>query len=354
MFKIKRRNLKKRISSSATLNLQAVEKALQVLDDNDGSGVGVVDGRNDVGVGGSSSSSFLSILTMMPRKPMLAQAIKSWNNIPLPGYIEEKFDGERLLLVYNKDTGSKYYTRNLKPMAHYSIQPTFNDNIKSIILDGELVYYEDGKIITRATVKNLLTSIKQYHVFDIQQYNGEDVSILSFQQRKEILSSLLPKEFVFVPYMYVESIEEVKQKYNEVCSRNGEGLVLKRKEDSYKPDYRGWFKLKPYYLSGTNNIISLCVDRILYNKNKVPDRAVCGYLNRNNDFIQVATISSGMNKEICSDLVLACASKTRPIVEIMFDTSTNNSFRSAKILCVRNDLEYKDICDEIKTFIEKK
>jgi bifunctional non-homologous end joining protein LigD len=110
------------------------------------------------------------------------------------------------------------------------------------ILDGEIVCL-DNEGISRF---NHLLNGKQpvFYAFDLLWINGEDIRQSPLMERKQRLSGLI-RSGQFERLVYAQHIEGAgKQLFKEICARDLEGIVAKRKLSIYKDDGNGWIKIK--------------------------------------------------------------------------------------------------------------
>lgn len=210
-------------------------------------------------------------------------------------YIEEKMDGDRVLL--HKDGDSfKFFSRRLKDYSYLYgesfqfgaltkfLAHAFAGNIQSVILDGEMVAYdyERNVILPFGTLKSLaiqesvrqFTTIDQYEqqtaypfflVFDILFLNGKDLTNYPLFFRKNILNRILrpiPNRFEVLDTRLGSSLEDIERAIREVVSSRCEGLVLKNVQLKYEIDgFRNpdWIKVKPEYLEKFGENLDLVV-----------------------------------------------------------------------------------------------
>lgn len=151
--------------------------------------------------------------------------------------MEEKFDGDRFLMVYT-DQSVKAYTRQgteavvprIKTARHTLEFLPFSDKHKgTTVIDGEIM--GDG----------------QYHVFDIPIFQEAATGALTYTKRRAILERLpLWKQSGF---NLVESVTDpaAKEAKLKAITENGlEGVVFKHVDSTYRFDFRStlWLKWK--------------------------------------------------------------------------------------------------------------
>lgn len=220
---------------------------------------------------------------------------------------EEKFDGERLLAVVPLNTTTEvhalFYSRALKRQA----TSTFPHEIRlkpeqrhDCMLDGELVYIDPktGQTIPVCDTGRRACLRVEYRVFDILYVDGRPVYYKPLEERKRLLSeALVETEHVrLVGSRPVTSLDQLWNAFDEVVDeRGGEGLMLKRKNEVYRPGERGWLKMKPLHIEGRREEFDLMLHRLLPDKNGVANVLECGYYDEHGTFRLVCRLSSGID-----------------------------------------------------------
>lgn len=207
----------------------------------------------------------------------------------LEGYcIEEKIDGERSFLHFWRDSNNvlrvAFYSRNRIVQSWYGsyvgdangiITKYMNisdfDGIENMILDGEMVTYDESKhaILGFQDVKRcselLLNSLKQGNdltkevvynkllCFDVIFLNGKSLQSTPLKERKSLLSDLFQKincKFVRMHKFNIGyNANDVKIAMIDVQNKNAEGLVLKQWNSRYfVGSSNEWIKFKPSYI----------------------------------------------------------------------------------------------------------
>jgi bifunctional non-homologous end joining protein LigD len=109
------------------------------------------------------------------------------------------------------------------------------------IIDGEIVCLDEHGI----SRFNHLLNGKQpvFYAFDLLWINGEDIRQSPLIERKQRLAGLI-RSGQFERIVYAQHIDGAgKQSFHEICSRDLEGIVAKRKLSVYKDDRNGWIKI---------------------------------------------------------------------------------------------------------------
>lgn len=298
-------------------------------------------------------------------KPMLATPIKSkelnlWLIDTVEQWIcEEKFDGERLLITHttNRDIQQRQ-SRFLKSINLFQHRVLLKPNFHNCVFDGELIFC-DNKTHKFVSICNTGCRVKdayaKYIIFDIQFCNGNNVQHKNLLYRKKLLERIVqPTQFVNIANWYEFKTEkEIWKKFNEICSRGGEGLMLKRKNQEYLPNKRKWLKLKPLHLRDMREEYELFVNRAIKDKNGIFNILECGYY-KSNEFIKICSVTSGINGFIRGQIVQLIDNegyfREHQIVTIMADSVTiYRHLRHPIFKCFRFDLngaETKDIIDK--------
>ena len=217
-----------------------------------------------------------------PIKPMLARACKSfeeaWRRCPGGMYVEIKYDGERVQ-VHKQGNTYQFFSRNLKTVKSNKVEGleeliSAATSAHDCILDGEVL------VVDRVTLKMLPFSSlgvhkqKQfpnaqlcYFIFDIMHLNGKNLLEASYEKRRQVLHDnfkLSPGKLAFSDAKEVKTDEELQVVWKRVLTENLEGLMLKDKTDTYKPNQRHWLKLKKDYLAGMADSADLAVVGAFY------------------------------------------------------------------------------------------
>ena len=172
---------------------------------------------------------------------------------------EIKYDGIRSLIYVSKNRVVVKNRNGVDITDKFLEFKDLNKHIKgNVILDGEIIAFQDGKIsfskvIQRLNLKNKKTSEylsetnpSLFVCFDILFLN-KDLTNLSLIKRKEILNKFKDtNNFVKSKYVHNKGVEL----FNIVKKMNMEGIVAKRKDSKYEINQRSssWLKIKNYHL----------------------------------------------------------------------------------------------------------
>lgn len=227
--------------------------------------------------------------------PMLCQQIKVlkkhevdkiWSSNDF--IFEEKFDGCRIIIIYDEQTGFHLYGRHLSEVdflpVNYDNKIVLNvtgklpNNIKSFVLDTELLS-STKTISTEGIIKNGTTTVTQlqavtsilglkevidcikvqnkhgnplyFQGIDVLEYNNESLINKPLKQRLEIkdaiVSCLIDINFPIKKANICFKSSEKKSFYDKIISANGEGVVAKNINSLYSMSNnrtKDWVKIK--------------------------------------------------------------------------------------------------------------
>ena len=164
-----------------------------------------------------------------------------------PDYIFElKHDGFRAV-VYLQARECKVISLNQRNLGFESLKKALAElPVETVILDGEIVCL-DGKGVSQF---NQLLSRKGepvFYAFDLLWLDGEDLRQMPLIERKKRLARLV-RAAKCSRLLYAQHIEQHgKGFFAEICARDLEGIVAKRKLGIYKDDAPGWKLKNPTY-----------------------------------------------------------------------------------------------------------
>ena len=153
-----------------------------------------------------------------------------------PDYLFElKHDGFRAL-AYIEKYDCRLVSRNLRVLPFKSLSASLAMlPVTSAILDGEVIVL-DSKGVSQF---NALLSLKGreaavFYSFDLLWLDGEDLRPKPLLERKETLRALIQSSKC-TRILYAQHIERFgKRFFKEVCGRDLEGIVAKRKRSVYR------------------------------------------------------------------------------------------------------------------------
>ena len=174
----------------------------------------------------------------------------------VPALSEYKYDGIRAQLHFSRGM-TKIYSRNLEEITRYFPEITLaaeSELSGSLILDGEIVPFSDGKPLSFQALQRRLRKLVpspedapiKYFAFDLL-FSEKPLIIEPLSVRSKILSSLgLNGVLIVSEKKTVSNPMEIQSMFDESKSLGYEGLVVKNLNSSYNPGKRGksWIKLK--------------------------------------------------------------------------------------------------------------
>ncbi|CAK9814912.1 DNA ligase 4 [Anthophora quadrimaculata] len=186
-------------------------------------------------------------------------------------FVQIKYDGERSQM-HMKDGKYKYFTRqgyDITKNPGYGETSSLgfmsrvfgrllNPQIKSVILDGELMGWHKGKKVLGS--KGMSYDVKKlsenshhqpcFTAFDIIMHNDVLLDNEPYEKRLEILKDVFTEEegcLLLCKSIKVSNSEEVCKAFQESIRNKEEGIVLKKCDNKYKPNVRdnsGCYKIK--------------------------------------------------------------------------------------------------------------
>ena len=163
-----------------------------------------------------------------------------------PNYVFElKHDGFRAIAYIDKGD-CRLVSRNLKALPFKSLRASLAViTVTNAILDGEIVVLDSSGV---SRFNSLLSRKGEdaavFYAFDLIWLNGTDLRGLPLVERKERLCELVRRSQC-QRLLYAQHIERTGKKlFHEICARNLEGIVGKRKLGIYKDDGNSWLKVK--------------------------------------------------------------------------------------------------------------
>lgn len=194
----------------------------------------------------------------MADKMMLCGSIKSLNEIAIDRYIaEEKFDGERILLIKKGDSVTMLNRRgNLKQDMYIELKEELSTLKNDFIIDGEVCstngLFNDlqKRALLRDTDKiadrrNTIPIVM--HIFDIIELNGLNLTFKPLMERKQILSDNFTGITTAEITPFVEGLENITALWNKIKLENREGIILKIKDSVYVyKRSNNWVKYKNF------------------------------------------------------------------------------------------------------------
>jgi DNA ligase-4 len=202
-------------------------------------------------------------------------------------WIEEKLDGERMQLHMVDDENHPggrrfaFWSRKAKDYTYLygdgfedqnssltrHIKNAFEDRVKNIILDGEMITWDPGlgKMVPFGTLKTAALSEQRnpfqitgarplFRAFDCLYLNGKDLTQYTLRDRRNALEGAVKNVHQRIEvheYQEATKTSEIDDELRKVVADASEGLVLKNPRSMYRLNSRNddWMKVKPEYMS---------------------------------------------------------------------------------------------------------
>ncbi len=161
-----------------------------------------------------------------------------------PEYIFEfKHDGFRAL-AYIQNGECKFVSHNQNDLRFSSLKRVLGKlPVNDAIIDGEIICV-DSQGVSRFNELFNRKAAPILYAFDLLWLNGEDLRERQLIVRKARLSLLL-RRWDCPRILYAQHVEGFGTKvFAEVCGKDLEGMVGKRKLSLYKDGGTGWIKIK--------------------------------------------------------------------------------------------------------------
>ncbi|KAJ3206547.1 DNA ligase (ATP) [Dinochytrium kinnereticum] len=225
-----------------------------------------------------------------PFKPMLAKSCKALGAVEkiMKGqtfWIQTKLDGERMQLHKEGDQ-YKWFSRNAKDYTHLygedrdekfakTIHSCFHSDLKSCILDGELMSYSvendefEGFGVLKTAANRLneegeATALSRpcFIVFDILYVNGQSLLTSPLSHRHRLLQKIItprPTFLQILDHQEAKTTAEVIQALDQRMMEHLEGIIVKDPTAPYVLNERGdsWLKIKPDYIDSLGDDVDL-------------------------------------------------------------------------------------------------
>lgn len=176
---------------------------------------------------------------------------------------EWKWDGIRGQLISRQNTVSLWSRgEELITERFPDITEHLTSSIPDVVLDGEIICWQNGmplpfqllqtRIGRKSVGKKLLKDAPAaFVVYDILEYNGEDIRYKSMADRRALLEEILAihgveDRLILSPTVECSSWGELTTLREESRERRSEGLMLKRKNSIYQSGRKrgDWYKWK--------------------------------------------------------------------------------------------------------------
>ena len=155
---------------------------------------------------------------------------------------EIKFDGFRAIV--STDDGLQVRSRRAWNMSERV--PELRELPPGLVLDGELVAFNDAGaphwplVVERVLHGNRAIPLT-FVAFDLLRVDGHDVTCNPWSQRRTPLEGIWSKRRCA---RLADVFDDGQTLFDAVVDHGLEGIVAKRRNSIYRPDYRGWTKIK--------------------------------------------------------------------------------------------------------------
>jgi bifunctional non-homologous end joining protein LigD len=165
---------------------------------------------------------------------------------------QRKYDGTRITVIKEGNDvvikGSRNWVNDYAPNFPEIVSEVRKLPVDNCVLDGELTFFKNGKDVFltamagQETKKGLMAKAM---LFDVLWVDDDNLEHLPFEDRDEILKTIVPAKLKFVEA--VKTVLKNKEKYfEELKAKQGEGVVLKEAGSPYRQGQRTpeWLKVK--------------------------------------------------------------------------------------------------------------
>ncbi|RUW19017.1 ATP-dependent DNA ligase [Mesorhizobium sp. M4B.F.Ca.ET.215.01.1.1] len=167
------------------------------------------------------------------------------------GWIHEvKFDGYRSQIVRDADGVRIFTRRGLDWTAKYRdlAKAAGELEVATAIIDGEIIVLNDTGLSDFKALRKAITSRQRdlyFVAFDLLHLNGHDLRDMPLEDRREILSEMIPDGGRI---QFSQPLPgDAKSIFHLIDQAGLEGMVSKRKESKYRSgNSTAWLKTKAY------------------------------------------------------------------------------------------------------------
>jgi len=196
----------------------------------------------------------------MADKMMLCGSIKSLDEIYIENYIaEQKFDGERILLIKKGNNVNMVNRRGiLKEDVYVELKEEMQTLNFDFIIDGEVCSVNGlfNDLQRRALLRdpNEISRRRKsipivFHIFDLIELDGENKTAISLMERKKLLNEKFGKLNLQTAELtpYVDGKINIEALWSKIKQEQKEGIVLKVKSSGYVfKRSNNWLKYKNF------------------------------------------------------------------------------------------------------------
>lgn len=264
---------------------------------------------------------------LMMRAERLSSASEILEKIG-PCAIEKKFDGFRLQIHYHRQKNEvRLFSRNLEDVTF--MYPDIVEGVKKeiraeeVIFEGEAVGFDPHsgnflpfqETVQRKRKYGVEEKAKEIPLklfaFELLWLDGKSYLDLPFNQRRQILSSLISEkkdsfqETVLIAEQdLVDDSKKIELLFDQAVSEGLEGIVAKKLNGIYQPGARGWnwIKYKKSYSSKISDTVDCLVMGYDLGKGKRASFGIGAFLvgvfdEKKDRFVTIAKIGTGLSDE---------------------------------------------------------
>ncbi|HOT84161.1 MAG TPA: ATP-dependent DNA ligase [Methanofastidiosum sp.] len=301
------------ISKFSDIPRKDVEKAYLLTND-----LGLIALYSRRGIGELSK---LNVTVGRPLKPMLAQIAGSIDlalkDIDEPE-MEVKYDGARIQ-VHKSGENIKIFSRRLENITQ-ALPEVFSELKitilpETIICEGEVVAYKDGKIapfqyvLRRLRRKHQISELSEkiplkLFLFDCLLVENRSLIDLPLKERRNtLISSIKESEIVKIAENIVSKDPfEIKEFYDKSVKDGHEGIIIKDYSSQYQPGARGkkWLKIKRTL--ETLDLVVIGAEWGEGRRKKWLSSLLLGIRNEEGNFLPIGKVATGLSDELFNEL----------------------------------------------------
>jgi hypothetical protein len=269
--------------------------------------------------------------------------------------IEPKYDGVRAQ-IHRKEKAIRIFTdeaNRIEDKFPHLVKDILAFDQESFILDGEIVKYKGNSRLSHKEVAGYIhdksgspvedpakggnDSHFKFKLFDILYLNGEDLTLLSLEERKKLLEKNFPDTNFVHKVKYEKSTpEDLPSKIQSIAT--SEGTMIKKSDSKYF-DQKDWYKWKRYFE------LDVLVTDVEKNKGGSYNYA-CAVGSRSNPIPIGTTYSTKVEAQV-GDIIR---------VRVDYVTKSNDRFTwyAPKVVDKRSDKKEPDPISVLKRMIDEK
>jgi len=154
---------------------------------------------------------------------------------------ELKWDGFRAIV----STDDGFHVRSRRGWNMTSVLPELRELPSGLVLDGELVAWKGSEpyfpFVCRRVLNRDMSIPLTFVIFDVLRSKGVDMTERPYRDRRRKLERLLLNGNAWTTS---ETFDDGHALFEAVCRLGFEGVVAKSHTSLYRPNDRGWVKVK--------------------------------------------------------------------------------------------------------------